>query len=78
MNRLLLNNVSVVGAGWGEFVRTDFGYPARQWAHLEPLLNSGALHVAEPTLYPLDRAADALRSLESRAAAGKVALDLRA
>lgn len=77
VNRLLLKNISVVGAGWGEFVREDYGYPARQWAELEPLLATGALQVAEPTSYPLEQAADALRSLESRSAAGKVALTFR-
>lgn len=77
VNRLLLRNIAVVGAGWGEYVRADFGYPARQWAQLEPLLSSGALQVVEPTLYPFDRAADALRCLENRSATGKVVLDLR-
>ncbi|GAA4484340.1 NADPH:quinone oxidoreductase family protein [Rhodococcus olei] len=77
VNRLLLRNTTVVGAGWGEYVREDFGYPARQWAELAPQLESGALQVAEPTSYPLERAADALRSLESRSAAGKVALTLQ-
>ena len=76
VNRLLLKNISVVGAGWGEYIREDFGYPARQWAELEPLLASGALQVAEPTLFPLERAGDALKSLESRSATGKVALSL--
>ncbi|UYP19159.1 NADPH:quinone oxidoreductase family protein [Rhodococcus sp. Z13] len=77
VNRLLLRNVSVVGAGWGEYLRTDPGYPARQWAALDPLLRDGTLVVPEPTLYPLDEASEALRSLETRSATGKVALDLR-
>ncbi|MGW6693642.1 NADPH:quinone oxidoreductase family protein [Rhodococcus sp. NPDC054953] len=77
VNRLLLKNISVLGAGWGEYLREDLGYPARQWAELEPLLASGVLRVAEPVLHPIGRAADALRSLESRGATGKVALDLR-
>ncbi len=54
VNRLLLKNISVVGAGWGEYLRTDPGYPARQWAALEPLLRDGTLVVPEPTLHPLD------------------------
>lgn len=76
VNRLLLKNISVVGAGWGEYLRTDPGYPARQWAALEPLLRDGTLVVPEPTLHPLDEAPAALRSLENRSATGKVALDL--
>lgn len=74
VNRLLLKNISVVGAGWGEYLRTDPGYPARQWAALEPLLRDGTLVV--PELHPLDEAPAALRSLENRSATGKVALDL--
>ena len=76
VNRLLLKNISVVGAGWGEYLRTVPDYPARQWAVLEPLLREGALIVPEPALHPLDDAAAALRSLENRSATGKVALDL--
>lgn len=77
VNRLLLKNISVVGAGWGEYIRTVPDYLARQWATLEPLLRDGTLLVPEPDLLPLDEAADALRLLETRSATGKVALDLR-
>jgi len=77
VNRLLLRNTSVVGAGWGEYVRTFPDYPARQWAQLEPLLRSGALQVPEPTLHPMTSAADALLSLADRTATGKVALSLQ-
>lgn len=77
VNRLLLNNISVLGAGWGEYVRTFPGYTARQWAQLEPLLRSGALQVPEPTVHPMTHAAEALRSLADRTATGKVALNLR-
>lgn len=76
VNRLLLANISVVGAGWGEYLRTVPGHPARQWAALEPLLRDGTLVVPEPTLHPLAEAPAALRSLENRSATGKVALDL--
>ncbi|WP_024793957.1 NADPH:quinone oxidoreductase family protein [Tomitella biformata] len=76
VNRLLLGNTSVLGAGWGEYLRTNPGYLARQWESLYPLLESGTLTVPEPTLYPLSRAADALASLRDRTATGKVALAL--
>lgn len=77
VNRLLLKNTSVVGAGWGEYIRTFPDYTGRQWATLEPLLREGTLQVAEPTLYPLSDAPAALRLLETRSATGKIALDLR-
>ncbi|MBM7366886.1 NADPH:quinone oxidoreductase family protein [Gordonia hydrophobica] len=77
VNRLLMNNGSVVGAGWGEYIRVDPGYPSRQWAALHPLLESGDLGIPEPTVLSMDRAADALRLLESRTSTGKIVLDLR-
>ncbi|WP_068166130.1 NADPH:quinone oxidoreductase family protein [Rhodococcus phenolicus] len=77
VNRLLLKNISVLGTGWGEYVRTFPDHPARQWEQLEPLLRSGALRVPEPTLHPIADAAEALRSLAHRSATGKVALSLQ-
>ncbi|MGU3587210.1 NADPH:quinone oxidoreductase family protein [Rhodococcus sp. C26F] len=77
VNRLLLKNISVVGVGWGEFIRDDPSYLVRQWDALSPLLASGALTVPEPTLYELEDAVAALQSLGERSATGKVALKLR-
>ena len=77
VNRLLLNNISVLGAGWGEYLKTDPGYLARQWSEIYPLIESGALRVPEPSIYPAARAADALASLKNRTAIGKVSLLFR-
>ncbi|MCQ4152531.1 NADPH:quinone oxidoreductase family protein [Rhodococcus qingshengii] len=74
VNRLLLKNISVMGAGWGEYLQTNPGHLARQWKALYPLLESGVLRVPEPTLYPSTHAADALGSVKERSAIGKVAL----
>ncbi len=48
VNRLLLNNVDVVGVGWGAWTMTHPGYLAEQWAELEPLLASGSVAPPEP------------------------------
>lgn len=77
VNRLLLNNVDVVGAGWGAWSFSHPGYLAEQWAELEPLLASGAVAAPQPEVYPLERAAEAIASLENRTAKGKVVLKLR-
>ncbi|MFC9357888.1 NADPH:quinone oxidoreductase family protein [Rhodococcus sp. NPDC057014] len=77
VNRLLLRNISVVGAGWAEYVREHPDYLARQWEKLQPLLASGAMQVPEPTVYAIDDAVEALASIEDRRATGKVALNLR-
>ncbi|MEW5808804.1 MAG: NADPH:quinone oxidoreductase family protein [Actinomycetota bacterium] len=77
VNRLLLNNVDAVGVGWGAWTMTHPGYLAEQWAELAPLLASGAVPAPQPEVYPMERAADAIASLENRTARGKVVLSLR-
>jgi NADPH2:quinone reductase len=77
VNRLLLNNVDAVGVGWGAWAATHPGYLGQQWAELEPLLASGVVTAPEPVVYPLERAAEAIASLEERTAKGKVVVKLR-
>ena len=77
VNRLLLNNVDAVGVGWGAWSLTHPGYLGEQWAELEPLLASGKVSAPEPIVYPLERAAEAIASLEDRTAKGKVVVKLR-
>ncbi|WP_029115452.1 NADPH:quinone oxidoreductase family protein [Mycobacterium sp. URHB0044] len=77
VNRLLLNNVDAVGVGWGAWAATHPGYLAEQWAELAPLLASGLVTAPEPVVYPLERAGDAIASLEDRTAKGKVVVKLR-
>ncbi len=77
VNRLLLNNVDAVGVGWGAWTLTHPGYLQEQWAELEPLLASGAVPAPEPQVYPLERAAEAIASLEDRSARGKVVVAVR-
>ena len=77
VNRLLLNNVDAVGVGWGAWAGTHPGYLAEQWAELEPLLASGAVSAPEPVVYPLERAGEAIASLEDRTARGKVVVKVR-
>ncbi|MCZ7431045.1 NADPH:quinone oxidoreductase family protein [Streptomyces sp. WMMC1477] len=76
VNRLLLNNVDVRGVSWGGWWLANPGYLAEQWAELEPLLASGAVSVPEPVRCPLERAAEAIASLEARTALGKVVLEV--
>jgi NADPH2:quinone reductase len=77
VNRLLLNNLDVIGVGWGSWSGTHPGYLAEQWAELAPLLASGAVSAPEPIVYPLEHAGEAIASLENRTAKGKVVLKLR-
>jgi len=77
VNRLLLNNVDVVGAGWGAWFMSHPGYVSQQWAELAPLLASDDLSAPEPSVFPIERAADAIGALERREALGKVVITLR-
>ncbi len=77
VNRLLLNNIDVVGVGWGAWTLSHSGALAEQWAAVERLLTSGRLAPPEPDVYPLEAAAAAVGSLENRSAKGKVVLRVR-
>ncbi|MBF6183099.1 NADPH:quinone oxidoreductase family protein [Nocardia otitidiscaviarum] len=77
VNRLLLKNVEVVGAAWGEWAMSHPGYLQEQWAEVEPLLANGKILPPEPVLYTLDHAAEAVAALDKRTATGKVVVTLR-
>jgi NADPH2:quinone reductase len=72
VNRLLLNNISVVGVGWGAFWQTRPGFLREQWTDLLPLLESGRLDPPLGRTYPLERAAEAVAELDERRATGKI------
>jgi len=77
VNRLLLNNIAVVGVGWGAFWLPHTGYLQEQWAALLPLLTAGRLDPPLGPRFPLEQAAQALAEIDERRAAGKVLLDVR-
>ncbi len=76
-NRLLLNNVDVVGVGWGAWTMRHPGYLAEQWDELSALLEAGTVPPPQPQVFPLEQAAEAIASLESRSARGKVVVRVR-
>jgi NADPH:quinone reductase len=77
VNRLLLNNVDVVGVGWGAWTMTHPGALAEQWEGLAALLKSGTLAPPQPEVYPFEQAAAAVAALENRTAKGKVVVRVR-
>ncbi|GAA3382659.1 NADPH:quinone oxidoreductase family protein [Cryptosporangium minutisporangium] len=77
VNRLLLNNISVVGVGWGAFWMPQPSYLQEQWAELLPLLEAGKLDPVLGRSFPLVGASDALLELDERRATGKVLLTVR-
>lgn len=77
VNRLLLNNIEVVGVGWGAFVLPRPNEVQHQWQRLLPHLNAGHLDPPIGQEYALDDAGEAVASLEERTATGKVLLAVR-
>ncbi|MDQ1305867.1 MAG: NADPH:quinone reductase [Actinomycetota bacterium] len=78
VNRLLLNNLDVVGVAWGAFALGTPGFLAQQWADLDAGIARGALDPPIGAVLPLARAGDALAELEQRRVRGKIVLDLEA
>jgi NADPH2:quinone reductase len=74
VNRLLLRNISVVGAAWGAWLRGDPGVFATTAAALLPMIASGIVSPVVGATFSLDDAADALRLIDERRATGKVVL----
>ena len=77
VNRLLLNNVDVVGVGWGAWALSHPGYLAQQWDALEPLLAAGTVSAPQPQVFDFAQAGEAIAALENRVARGKVVLTVR-
>lgn len=77
VNRLLLKNSAVVGVAWGEYVRHDREMPQRVGKALAELFEAGKINPLVGATFPLERAADALREIESRRATGKIVLLVR-
>jgi NADPH2:quinone reductase len=71
-NRLLLRNISVVGAAWGAWLRGDPSLFATTATALQPMIESGGARPIVGATFPLADAAAALRLIEERRATGKV------
>ncbi|MGX6448559.1 NADPH:quinone oxidoreductase family protein [Patulibacter sp. S7RM1-6] len=77
VNRLLLNNTEVVGAGWGAYAMAKPEVNRQIGAEIARLIEDGFVRPLVGERFPLDRAADALRLIDGRGATGKVVLDVR-
>jgi NADPH2:quinone reductase len=75
VNRLLLNNVSVVGAAWGAYAMGKPEYPRETGLELDRLIEAGDVRPVVGRRLAFDDAAEALRVIEGRAALGKVVLE---
>jgi NADPH2:quinone reductase len=76
LNRLLLKNVSVVGAAWGAFVGTRPDVTQAIHADLIEWSKAGIVAPIIGATYPLEDGAQALRDLDERRATGKLVLEV--
>jgi NADPH2:quinone reductase len=77
VNRLLLRNTEVVGAGWGEYLfSTGLAYGTEVGAELAKLMAAGHVRPPVGARFGLDEAAEALKLIDGRGATGKVVLEL--
>jgi len=77
VNRLLLSNTEIVGAGWGAYVMGKPELNRRVGTELQGMIERGFVRPVVGQRFPLERAAEALAVLEERRATGKVVLDVR-
>jgi NADPH:quinone reductase len=77
VNRLLLNNTEVIGAGWGAFVMGKPGINREIGDAVNRLVNEGFVRPIVGATFPFERASEALRLIDERGATGKVVLELR-
>jgi NADPH2:quinone reductase len=76
VNRLLLNNTEVVGAGWGAYALGRPEVCREIGAVLTSMIERGVVRPPVGARFPLDQAAEALKLIDSRGATGKVVLEV--
>jgi NADPH2:quinone reductase len=76
VNRLLLNNTEVIGAGWGAYVLAKPEVNREIGDGVLALAEKGFVAPIVGARYPLEQAAEALALLDERGALGKVVLEL--
>ena len=75
-NRILLKNMSVVGAFWGGHVKAHPEYPAQTQAALENLWDQGALRPEVTCEWTLEQLPAAMQALSGRRILGKAVLSI--
>jgi NADPH2:quinone reductase len=76
VNRLLLGNTEVIGAGWGAYVIPKPEVTREIGAGIAGLIEQGFVRPVVGARFPLERAAEALKLIDERGAVGKVVLEL--
>lgn len=77
VNRLLLKNISVVGAGWGAYVMGKPDVNREIGAAIGKMVDDGFVAPIVGARFPFEEAAAAMLALDERRALGKVVLEVR-
>jgi NADPH2:quinone reductase len=77
VNRLLLGNTEVVGAGWGAYVMSKPELNREIGAAIARMVDEGVVRPIVGARFPLEQASAALRMIDERRATGKVVLEVR-
>jgi NADPH2:quinone reductase len=78
VNRLLLSNSEIVGAGWGAYVMSKPQLNLEIGVAIGKMVDEGVVRPIVGARFALEHAADALKMLDERRATGKVVLEVRA
>jgi NADPH:quinone reductase len=76
VNRLLLRNTEVVGAGWGAYAMAKPELTREIGDALDRMIADGVVRPIVGARFPLERGGDAMRLIEERGATGKVVLEV--
>jgi NADPH:quinone reductase len=77
VNRLLLGNTEVVGAGWGAYVMGRPDLNREIGVAVNRMVDEGVVRPIVGERFPLERASEALKVIDERRATGKIVLDVR-
>jgi NADPH2:quinone reductase len=77
VNRLLLGNTEIIGAGWGAYVMGKPEINREIGAAIARMIDEGYVRPLVGERFPLERAAEALHTIDERRATGKVVLEVR-
>jgi NADPH:quinone reductase len=76
VNRLLLNNTEVIGAGWGAYVLSKPNLNREIGEAIDRLIRDGSIRPIVGARFGLEQASDALDLIDGRGATGKVVLEV--
>ena len=76
VNRLLLANLEVIGAGWGAYVMSKPDVVREMGRQISEMIEQGHVRPVVGATFPLQEAGSALELLDGRGATGKVVLDV--